>query len=298
MKPKTNPYARRLMYNGLLFVVPTLIFFAVIYWYPLIRAIAMSFYESLPENKVQFAGLKIYGEVFKDSYFWLSLSHTLYFSALAVVIDIILALVLAIGLNNIRSVRLSNALTLFYILPTLVSLAAAGLIWDWILHPQFGLINQLLLNIGLPKMKFLEDPRQVIPSLAVINVWVRIGFSVLILLSGLQSIPETYFDAAKVDGAKGFMLHWYLTLPLLLPQIGAVTLLELILSLKVFDVVYVTTQGGPAGGSEMLMLYLYNNAFRYYRTDKAAVIAVFIFLFLLSFSILQRRLLRARRYEF
>jgi multiple sugar transport system permease protein len=92
-------------------------------------------------------------------------------------------------------------------------------------------------------------------------------------------------------------LYWYVTLPLLLPQIGAVTLLEVIFGVKVFDVVYVTTQGGPAGASEMLMLYLYNNAFRFYRVDRASVAAVFIFVVLLAFGILQRRLLQARRYE-
>ncbi|KKK99171.1 hypothetical protein LCGC14_2635410, partial [marine sediment metagenome] len=186
---------------------------------------------------------------------------------------------------------------LMYVLPTLVSLVAAGFIWEWLFHPRFGLANQIFTAVGLKPLKFLAGETQVIPSLAVINIWVRVGFSVLILLAGLQSIPETYFDAARVDGARGIKLYWYITLPLLLPQIGAVTLLEVIFAVKIFDIVYVTTQGGPAGASEMVMLYLYNNAFRYYRIDKAAVAAVFIFVVLLVFGIVQRRMLQGRRYE-
>jgi ABC-type sugar transport system permease subunit len=131
----------------------------------------------------------------------------------------------------------------------------------------------------------------------VINAWVRVGFAVLIIMAGLQSIPLSFFEAAKVDGARGLRLHWHITLPLLLPQIAVVSLLEVIFGFKVFDMVLVTTQGGPAGASYMLLLYFYDNAFRFYRSDRASVIAVFMFLALLLFSILQRRAVRGRRYE-
>ena len=123
------------------------------------------------------------------------------------------------------------------------------------------------------------------------------GFAILIIMSGLQSIPPSFFEAARVDGARGFKLLWYITLPLLLPQILVVSLLEVIFGFKVFDMVLVTTQGGPAGASYMILLYFYDNAFRFYRSDKAAVIAVIMFLTLLLFSILQRRIVKGRRYE-
>lgn len=297
MKSGTSTYSRKLRYTGAFFVLPVLLFFILIYWYPLIQAFVMSFQETLPGSKMQFAGLKTYLEVFADRNFMPSLTHTLYFTVLSVLFTVVLALIVAIALFNVPSAGMRNTLTLVYILPTLVSLAAGGIIWDWILHPRFGLANQILTSLGLSSMKFLADQAQVIPSLAAVNIWIRMGFSILILLSGLQSIPNTYFDAAKVDGARSFKLYWHITLPLLLPQIGAVTLLEVIFSLKVFDVVYVTTQGGPAQASEVLMLYLYNNAFRYYRVDKASVIAVLIFAGLLIFGIVQRKLLQGRRYE-
>jgi multiple sugar transport system permease protein len=297
MKPGASSYTRKLTLAGVFFILPVLLYFLILYWYPLINAFIMSFQETIPGLKMQFAGLKTYREVFADEDFWRSLVNTLMFTVQAVAVDVLLAVVIAIALYNVPAVGFRNVLTLLFVLPTLVSLAAAGFIWEWLFHPRFGLANQLFGLVGLPKLKFLQDENQVITSLAVINVWVRVGFAVLILLAGLQGIPETYFDAAKVDGARGLKLYWFVTLPLLLPHLGAVLLLEVIFAVKVFDIVYVTTQGGPAGASDMLMLYLYNNAFRFYRIDKAAVTAVFIFLVLLTFGILQRRLLAGRRYE-
>lgn len=297
MKLGSTSYIRKLTLTGIFFILPVFLYFIVLYWYPLISAFVMSFQETIPGLELRFAGLKTYREVFTDENFWNSLVNTLLFALQAVAFNVILALAISIALHNVRSAGFRNVLTLFYVLPTLVSLAAAGFIWEWLFHPRFGLTNQLFGVFGLPSLKFLQDENQVISSLAVINVWVRVGFAVLILLAGLQSIPETYFDAAKVDGAKGLKLYWFITLPLLLPHLGAVVLLEVIFAVKIFDIVYVTTQGGPAGSSEMLMLYLYNNAFRFYRVDKAAVTAVFIFLVLLAFGILQRRLLAGRRYE-
>jgi multiple sugar transport system permease protein len=297
MKLGSTSYIRKLTLTGIFFILPVFLYFIVLYWYPLISAFIISFQETIPGLELRFAGLKTYREVFTDENFWNSLVNTLLFALQAVAFNVILALAISIALHSVHSAGFRNVLTLFYVLPTLVSLAAAGFIWEWLFHPRFGLTNQLFGLFGLPSLKFLQDENQVISSLAVINVWVRVGFAVLILLAGLQSIPETYFDAAKVDGAKGLKLYWFITLPLLLPHLGAVVLLEVIFAVKIFDIVYVTTQGGPAGSSEMLMLYLYNNAFRFYRIDKAAVTAVFIFLVLLAFGILQRRLLAGRRYE-
>jgi len=297
MKLGSTSYSRKLTLTGVFFILPVFLYFIVLYWYPLISAFVMSFQETIPGFELQFAGLKTYREVLADEDFWRSLVNTMLFAVQAVAADVLLALIISIALYNVPSASFRNVLTLLFVLPTLVSLAAAGFIWEWLFHPRFGLANQLLGLVGLPSLKFLQDENQVISSLAVINVWVRVGFSVLILLAGLQSIPDTYFDAAKVDGAKGLKLYWFITLPLLLPHLGAVLLLEVIFAVKIFDIVYVTTQGGPAGASDMLMLYLYNNAFRFYRIDKAAVTEVFIFLVLLAFGILQRRLLAGRRYE-
>ncbi|MBA7583467.1 Melibiose/raffinose/stachyose import permease protein MelD [subsurface metagenome] len=280
---------------GFLFVLPVVLYFGLLYYVPLMRSFDLSFREILPKNKVRFAGFKTYQAVLSDPLFWDSVKHTALFTVMSVVLVVLLGLLIALGLHSLSKAR--NFYTVFFVLPTLVSFVAAGTIWEWMFHSQFGLINMVLSIFKIPNLKFLNDSAQVIPSLAVINAWVRIGFAVLIFMSGLQSIPPSLFEAATVDGARGAKLHWYITLPLLLPQIAVVSLLEVIFGFKIFDIVLVTTQGGPAGASYMMLLYFYDNAFRFYRSDRASVIAVLMFLALLAFSILQRRIVRGRRYE-
>ena len=180
MKSRSILYSQKLKYTGALFVLPVLLFFLVIYWYPLAQAFLMSFQESMPGGKMRFAGFQTYLEVFRDPDFWPSITHTLYFAALSVVFTVSIALTVAIALFHVPSPSLRNTLTLIYVMPTLVSLAASGLIWDWILHPHFGLANQFLTSLSLPGLKFLTDRKQVIPSLTVINVWVRMGTSYLV----------------------------------------------------------------------------------------------------------------------
>lgn len=290
-------YAGRLKLMGFLFVLPVVIYFGLIYYLPLASSFDLSFKELLPRGKVQFAGLKTYQAVLADPLFWTSVGNTIVFTVLSAGLIVLAGLLIAIALHGMKRQTVRDVYTVFYVLPTLVSFAAAGPIWEWIFHARFGLANLALTKLGLPTQGFLVDPGQVIPSLSVISLWVRVGFSILILLAGLQSIPASYFEAARVDGARAFTLHRRVTLPLLLPQIGVITLLEVINGFKVFDLVYVTTSGGPASASYMVLLYFYDNAFRFYRQDRGSVIAVLMFLALLAFSIIQRRIVRGRAYE-
>jgi multiple sugar transport system permease protein len=290
-------HAGRLKLIGFLFVLPVVVYFGLIYYLPLASSFDLSFKELLPRGKVQYAGLKTYGAVLADPLFWESVRNTALFTVLSVALIVVVGLVIAIALHGMKRQAVRDVYTVFYVLPTLISFAAAGPIWEWIFHARFGLANLALTRLGLPTLGFLADAKQVIPSLSVISLWVRVGFSILILLAGLQSIPSSYFEAARVDGARAFTLHRRVTLPLLLPQIGVVSLLEVINGFKVFDLVYVTTSGGPATSSYMVLLYFYDNAFRFYRHDRGSVIAVLMFLALLAFSIIQRRIVRGRVYE-
>ena len=286
------------MWSGFFFVFPVLIYFLALYWYPLLESFNMSFKEMLPRMEMRYAGVQAYKEVFTDPQFWNSLRNTLFISGISMSITIIISLTLAISIHNLKPAGLKDVFTMLFLVPSLISFAAAGTIWEWIYHPRFGLANRILSVFGNPiTFQYLASEVQVIPSVAVINIWVRVGFGMLIFISGLQSIPDSYFEAARVDGARGLSLYRHITIPLLLPQIASITLLEIIVGMKVFDVVYVTTQGGPNNASYTLMLYLYNNAFRFFRTDKASVTAVFIFIWLITVGIIQRRIVSRRRYE-
>lgn len=297
MGSKRTRQVRRLKTIGFLFVLPVVLYFGLMYYLPLASSFDLSFKELLPRGKVQFAGLKTYQAVLSDPLFWESVRHTVFFTVLSSALIVVFGLLIAIALHGMKRQGVRDLYTVFFVLPTLISFAAAGPIWEWIFHARFGLANLALTKLGLPTLSFLTDARQVIPSLSVIALWVRVGFSILILLAGLQSIPASYLEAARVDGARAFTLHRRVTLPLLLPQIGVVTLLEVINGFKVFDLVYVTTTGGPATSSYMVLLYFYDNAFRFYRQDRGSVIAVLMFLTLLVFSIIQRRIVRGRVYE-
>lgn len=296
--PRLMSHARKQRLSGFLFVLPVVTYFALIYYVPLINSFAMSFTEVLPGRVVEFAGLNTYREVLSTPAFWESVRNTVLFNGISLLLVIPFGIIIAIALSNISNGTARNLFTAFYILPIFVSFAAAGAIWEWIYHPHYGVINNVLAAVGGPRFAFLTGIDQVIPSLAVVNFWVRVGYCILIILSGLQSIPQSYFEAARVDGATGLKFYRRITLPLLLPQIAVVTLLEVIFGFKAFDVIYVTTQGGPARASYVILLYFYDNAFRFYRQDRASVVAVLMFLSLLVFSIIQRRVVKGKRYEF
>jgi multiple sugar transport system permease protein len=291
-------YTTKLQVTGFLFILPVVLYFLFVYYVPLFTSFAMSFTEVLPKKVVRFAGLETYREVLSDVAFWESVRNTLFFNAISIMLVVPFGIIIAVGIYNLSSSMMRNMFTALYILPIFVSFAAAGAIWEWIYHPHYGIINNALAAIGGPRFSFLTSPEQVVPSLAVINFWVRAGYCILIILSGLQSIPHSYFEAARMDGASGISMLRKITLPLLLPQITVVTLLEFVFGFKVFDVVYVTTQGGPARASYMMLFYFYDNAFRFYRQDRASVVAVLMFVMLLIFSIIQRRIVKGKRYEF
>ncbi len=146
--------------------------------------------------------------------------------------------------------------------------------------------------VGLPPQPWLQSLDQVLPAVALINVWVRLGFDTVIFLAALQSIPVEYYEAAGLDGASPRQVVWHVTLPLLNPQIVMVVILELIFNFKVFDQVYATTQGGPAGASQTVIMLLYDTAFKYFRLGEASVMAVFVFACLLAVTLAQWRLFR------
>jgi multiple sugar transport system permease protein len=179
-----------------------------------------------------------------------------------------------------------------YFLPFSVSLVAAALVWQWLYDPVYGFLNHALGWLGLPPQKWLQSLDQVLPSLALVNVWVRLGFATVVFLAALQAIPGEYYEAASIDGASRGQRLRHVTLPLLNPQIVMVAILELIFNFKVFDTVYATTQGGPAGASQTVIMLLYDTAFKYFRLGEASVMAVFVFATLLGVTLLQWRFLR------
>jgi multiple sugar transport system permease protein len=285
-------YMDRQRRAGLLFVLPALGYFSVVFLVPLIESVIGSFYRTVPGGASRFVGVRLYERVFTDPTFWQAVRNTVSLLLMSVPATVLLALGAALGLHRLRSLRWRSAWTAMYFLPFSVSLVAAALIWQWMYDPVYGFLNYVLDRMGLPPQKWLQSLDQVRPSLALVNVWVRLGFDTIIFLAALQAIPGEYYEAAAIDGAGGWQRFRRVTLPLLNPQIVMVSILELIFTFKVFDTVYATTQGGPAGASQTVIMLLYDTAFKYFRLGDASVMAVFVFASLLLITLVQWRLFR------
>ncbi|MEO8135499.1 MAG: sugar ABC transporter permease [Betaproteobacteria bacterium] len=277
---------------GFLFVLPALLFFGSVFILPLAQSIAYSFYKILPGGAAEFVGLRLYEKVLTDSTFWNAVYNTVQLLLLSVPTTVIAALAVALGLNRISNLKWRNLWASMYFLPFATSLVAAALVWQWIFDPVYGFLNYALSFAGIPPQKWLQSLFQVRPSIAAVGVWVRIGFDTMIFLAALQSIPEEYYEAARIDGATGFKQLRYVTLPLLNAQIIMVCILELIFNFKIFDQVYATTQGGPASASQTIIMLLYDTAFKFFRFGDASVMAVFVFVTLMVVTLVQWRIFR------
>lgn len=285
-------YMDRQRRAGFLFVLPALLFFGCVFLLPLAQSVVHSFYRNIPGGSTQFVGLRLYEKVFTDSIFWAAVSNTVHLLLMSVPAVVVCSFAVALGLNRIASLKWRNVFAAMYFLPFACSLVAASLVWQWIYHPVYGILNAALGVLGIPPQKWLQSLTQVRPSIAAVNVWVRIGFDTMIFLAALQSVPPEYYEAAGIDGASAWQRLRHITIPLLNPQILMVCILELIFNFKIFDQVYATTQGGPASASQTVIMLLYDTAFKYFRFGDASVIAVFVFVTLLVVTLLQWRIFR------
>lgn len=285
-------YMDRQRRAGFLFVLPAFIYFCLVFLIPMVESVVGSFYRTVPGGASRFVGLRLYERVLTDSTFWQAIQNTVTLLLLSAPATVVLALAVALGLNRVASLRWRSAWAGMYFLPFAVSLVAAALIWQWIYDPVYGLLNYLLVRVGVPPQKWLTSLHQVLPSLAIINLWVRLGFDTMIFLAALQAIPNEYYESAGIDGASRGQSFRHVTLPLLNPQIVMVSILELIFDFKIFDQVYATTQGGPASASQTVIMLLYDTAFKYFRLGDASVMAVFVFVCLLCVTLVQWRVLR------
>jgi len=276
---------------GYLFLAPSLFFVVVHFLIPTAYNIVLSFSDWHIIRPLKFAGLQNYIVVFTSPEFWHSLGRTLYFTALSVPVTISLALIVALGLHRVGHRPGSGLVRAMYFAPVVASLAAVAYIWSWLFNPAYGLINDLLRVLSLPPLQWLNDVHQVIPSLSIMYIWSRLGFDMLILMAGLTAIAPDYYEAARIDGATRWRSFWHITLPLLNHQLVLVSVVEMMLALKVFELPYAATAGGPVNASRTLVMHIYETAFQWNRMDEAAVASIALFVLILLITVVQHRLL-------
>jgi multiple sugar transport system permease protein len=245
--------------------------------------VAMSFYYSLcrysPAGSAQFIGLANYAELlFDDNLFEISLFNTGYYVFFALPLGNIGAILLAIILNT--KVRGQAIYRSIFYLPSIVPVVASSVVWIWLLNPQYGIVNGILKGLGMPTIGWFADPDWSKPALILMNLW-GIGGAVVIYLAALQDVPVELYESASLDGANAWHRLIHVTLPMISPVILYNVVIHLIAAFQYFTQAFIVTAGGPADSTLFYSLYLYNNAFRYFRMGYASAMAWILFLIVL-----------------
>ncbi|MCM0646911.1 sugar ABC transporter permease [Clostridium swellfunianum] len=270
---------------GWSFILPMLIGFCIFCFIPIITSLGISFTDWNLLQAPKFVGLQNYTRLIKDSSFIKCVSNTLFFVLTMVpsilVISLILALILNKGLKGRGFFRAA-----FYI-PCITSTVAISMVWLWIYGPQNGVLNSVLGTFGISSVDWLGNPLTAKPALVIMRIWQASGYYMLMFLAGLQTIPDSLYEVAEIDGATKWEKIRHITLPLLAPTMFLVIILLTIESFNIFEAVYVMTEGGPAGATDTLMYYIYHNGFRLYNMGYASSIAWFLFLVLIVLTLIQ-----------
>lgn len=257
---RMTEYRRRALY-GYLFILPTVIFFIVFIAVPFFRAISISFTEWAGYDEPRFVGVRNFVHMTRDRVFWIALRNTLVFTATTTLLQTAFPLLVAVLLNARWRGEVIYRTVLF--LPVIISMVVTGLLWRMIFDGNFGVINSMLdsLGLGILKHQWLAEPETVMPSIITVSLWASLGFYMVIFYAGLQSIPPELYEVASIDGANTLQKLWHITIPMLWPVTTVVLVINIIGGIKVFDVVYIMSQGGPNHASEVLGTYLYVTAF-------------------------------------
>jgi ABC-type sugar transport system permease subunit len=273
-----------------LLIAPALIGFGVFAVYPTLRGIYFSFTSYHILSPAQWTGLANFRHMIADQTFWHSLLVTVYFTLLSVVIGILVSLVTAVVLHRLTRSTVIRGLV---ILPFLISGVVAAVIWSWMLDPQLGIVNVAIKAVTGQRVEFLGSGALAIPSVAMISVWKSMGYNAVLIFAGLQTIPSEIYEAARLDGATETKMFRHLTVPLLRPILAMVVILSVISSIQVFDIVQVATQGGPANASNVLQMYIYDEAFSQYNFGYASAMSLALFAMLIIITFIQLRVSRA-----
>jgi multiple sugar transport system permease protein len=281
-----------------LFLLPSFIGFVVFYAYPALRGFYLSFtnYDLLKQSG-DWVGVDNYKQMFQDALFWNALRVTIKYVIINIAIQTVLALGIAVLMHRLtRSIVVRGVLVLPWLIPNVV----LALLWMWMLDPNLGIVNHWLNAVGIPSQGFLGSESQVIPTIAGINIWRNMGYTALLLFGGLVMIPQSYYEAAALDGAGEWRMFRTITLPLLRPVLALVLVVTVIGSFQVFDTVQIATggfggqPGGPGNSSRVLYLYIFQQAFEFNALGYAAALSVALIALLCVVAIIQLRMLRAQ----
>ena len=272
------------------YLMPLLIFLAAFMLYPTFYCLVMSFTDYVLKGAPEFAGLQNYRDLLNDTAFWEALFRTAYILVVCISVELILGMAFALLLN--RNFTGQNIVRGLCFLPLLISPLAMSLMWNYMLHVQFGIINQFLDWMGMGRYEWFSSQRYAIYTIMFISIWQWTPFSIFILLAGLRGMPKDQFEAASVDGARPFFIFRKLTLPMLKPLIIIIILLRTMWLIRIFDPLYGTTRGGM--GTEVLDWMVYRVSFVFFDIGRGSAMAMFsLYMTIIVCAIMYRQLIKA-----
>lgn len=278
------------------FIGPDLIGLLVFVVLPIAFAIYISFFDWNLISPMRFVGFDNYQRMMTDSSWWMSLLRTLQFTLIYVPTLFVLSLALAVGFTRISG-RSSSALRSAYLLPFAVTSVIASTLWMFLYNEKNGYLNALLNHFGIPDQKFIGSPSQAMMSIAVVVLWINMGYTSLLFFSAIKNIPVSIMEAARLDGASPWQIFCRVTLPLIRSTSIFVLITSTIAAFQVLDIILVMTRGGPADATEVGVLYIYQRSFDSLEMGYGSALSVVLFLILLVISLIQLRLSRRSNLE-
>jgi len=289
---------RREARAGLAFVAPALALIAVFFVVPVLAGFALAatdfdIYGIGDPGTVRFVGLANFTALLHDPVFWRALLNTLYFVAVGGPLSVAASLAAALLVNS-RMARFKGVFRTVYFAPVVTTLVAVAVVWRYLYHPRFGFANQILGLVGIPPVNWLGDPHWAMPAIILMAVWKNFGYNMIIFVAGLQAIPVSTYEAARVDGASAWQQFRHITLPALRPMLVFVGVITMIGAFQFFTEPYVMTggTGGPLNATLSLVMYMYKQGFRWWNMGFGAAVAFVLFLIILAGTLLQLRLRR------
>ena len=279
-----------------MFLSPALGLIGVFFFLPVVAAFLLSvtdfdIYAVADLSNTRWVGLDNYAALLRHPVFWTALKNTFYFALVGGPLTVAVSLGAAM-LVNARLTRFRGFFRTVYFIPFVTTLVAVAIVWRYLYHPEYGLLNHLLGLAGIGAVNWLGDPRWAMPAIIVMAVWKNFGYNMLIFIAGLQSIPAELYEAAELDGAGGWRRFRHVTLPMLAPTFFFVGVVTMIGYFQLFAEPYVMTAGGPLKSTTSLVLFMYEEGFRWWRMGFAAALAFVLFLIIMAWTAIQLRIER------
>lgn len=272
-------------YSGYWFILPNMLGFLSFVLLPVLFSLVLAFFRWNILSKPEYVGVQNFVTLFQDRHFWFYLWNTVYFM-LNIPFGMAFSLFLAILIN--RSIKGISGFRLAYFLPYITPAIATAIVWRLLYHTDYGLINQFLRILGFHNVpSWLGNPHLAKPAIILTNIWHGSGQRMVLYLAALQGIPQSYYEAAEIDGANAWQQFWHITLPQLAFINFFIVIMGVINGFRAFGVQYVMTEGGPAGSTTTIVYYIYNNAFRWFKMGYASALSWVLFILMFVFTLIQ-----------